>query len=126
MSAIAPTVFVVDDDNSTRELLAWLMKRNGLAFEAFPDARSFLEAYDTERPGCLDGLGGDVAHATLDEADDDGECVENTGDNPWDDRNRHQIDERDDVDELRQRLQHVVDRPQALRDSVALGREDPE
>lgn len=53
MSAPAPTVFVVDDDNSTRELLAWLMKRNGLAFEAFPDARSFLEAYDTERPGCL-------------------------------------------------------------------------
>jgi RNA polymerase sigma factor (sigma-70 family) len=53
MSAPAPTVFVVDDDNSTRELLAWLMKRNGLAFEAFPDARSFLEAYDAERPGCL-------------------------------------------------------------------------
>jgi len=53
MNASAPTVFVVDDDNSTRELLAWLMKRNGLAFEAFPDARSFLEAYDTERPGCL-------------------------------------------------------------------------
>ena len=53
MNAPAPTVFVVDDDNSTRELLAWLMKRNGLAFEAFPDARSFLEAYDTERPGCL-------------------------------------------------------------------------
>ena len=53
MNAPAPTVFVVDDDNSTRELLAWLMKRNGLAFEAFPDARSFLEAYDAERPGCL-------------------------------------------------------------------------
>ena len=53
MNAPAPTVFVVDDDNSTRELLAWLMKRNGLAFEVFPDARSFLEAYDAERPGCL-------------------------------------------------------------------------
>ena len=53
MNAPAPTVFVVDDDNSTRELLAWLMKRNGLAFEAFPDARSFLESYETERPGCL-------------------------------------------------------------------------
>jgi RNA polymerase sigma factor (sigma-70 family) len=53
MSTPAPTVFVVDDDSSTRELLAWLMKRNGLAFEAFADARSFLEAYDTERPGCL-------------------------------------------------------------------------
>ncbi len=53
MNAPVPTVFVVDDDNSTRELLAWLMKRNGLASEAFPDARSFLESYETERPGCL-------------------------------------------------------------------------
>ena len=53
MSTSAPTVFVVDDDSSTRELLGWLMKRNGLAFEAFPDARSFLEAYGTDRPGCL-------------------------------------------------------------------------
>jgi RNA polymerase sigma factor (sigma-70 family) len=53
MNAGVPTVFVVDDDNSTRELLVWLMKRSDLAVEAFPDARSFLDAFAAERPGCL-------------------------------------------------------------------------
>ncbi len=48
-----PTVFVVDDDSSTRELLAWLMKRNNLPVEVFPDARSFLKAHRSEYPGCL-------------------------------------------------------------------------
>jgi RNA polymerase sigma factor (sigma-70 family) len=48
-----PTVFVVDDDSSTRELLAWLMKRNGLKSQVFPDARSFLDTYRPDAPGCL-------------------------------------------------------------------------
>ena len=48
-----PTVFVVDDDSSTRELLAWLMKRHGLRSEVFADARSFLTSYKPEMPGCL-------------------------------------------------------------------------
>ena len=48
-----PTVFVVDDDSSTRELLSWLMKRHGLRIEAFPDAGSFLKSYRSEMPGCL-------------------------------------------------------------------------
>jgi FixJ family two-component response regulator len=52
MSA-APTVYVVDDDSSTRELLAWLMERNQLAVRAFADARSFLHAYRPGDPGCL-------------------------------------------------------------------------
>jgi RNA polymerase sigma factor (sigma-70 family) len=47
------TVFVVDDDSSTRELLAWLMKRHGLRTEVFPDARSFLSRYKAGMPGCL-------------------------------------------------------------------------
>ncbi len=47
------TVFVVDDDGSTRELLAWLMKRHGLRTEVFSDARSFLKSYRSDRPGCL-------------------------------------------------------------------------
>ena len=47
------TVFVVDDDSSTRELLSWLMKRHGLRAEVFPDARSFLKSYRAEMPGCL-------------------------------------------------------------------------
>ena len=50
---IEPTVFVVDDDGSTRELLAWLMQRNGLRSQVFADARSFLAAYRAEMPGCL-------------------------------------------------------------------------
>ena len=48
-----PTVFVVDDDGSTRELLAWLMKRHGLRAEVFPDARAFLKSYRAGMPGCL-------------------------------------------------------------------------
>jgi len=48
-----PTVFVVDDDGSTRELLAWLMRRHGLPVELFADARSFVAAYRPESPGVL-------------------------------------------------------------------------
>lgn len=47
------TVFVVDDDSSTRELLAWLMKRHGMRAEVYPDAKSFLEGYKPDSPGCL-------------------------------------------------------------------------
>jgi RNA polymerase sigma factor (sigma-70 family) len=46
-------VYVVDDDASTRELLAWLMKRHSIPAEVFPDARSFLKVYRPEFPGCL-------------------------------------------------------------------------
>jgi FixJ family two-component response regulator len=48
-----PTVYVVDDDASTRELLAWLMKRHAIPAEVFPDARSFLKLYRPEFPGVL-------------------------------------------------------------------------
>jgi FixJ family two-component response regulator len=48
-----PTVFVVDDDSSTRELLDWLMKRHGLRTALFPDAHSFLSGYRAELPGVL-------------------------------------------------------------------------
>ena len=47
------TVFVVDDDSSTRELLSWLMKRNGLHAEVFPDAHTFLRGYKPGSAGCL-------------------------------------------------------------------------
>ena len=53
MNAQPATVYVVDDDSSTRELLSFLMKRNGLAVEVFPDAPSFLAAYRADCPGCL-------------------------------------------------------------------------
>jgi FixJ family two-component response regulator len=49
----APTVYVVDDDASTRELLSWLMKREGLEVQTFAEARAFLESYSPDAPGCL-------------------------------------------------------------------------
>ncbi len=48
-----PTVYVIDDDESIRELLAWLMKRNGIRVETFANARSFLKAWRPDAPGCL-------------------------------------------------------------------------
>ena len=51
--ALEPRVFVVDDDQSIRELLGWLMQRHGLKAELFADAASFLKAYRPEHPGCL-------------------------------------------------------------------------
>ena len=50
---ISPLVHVVDDDASTRELLAWLMKRHGIEVVAFPDARSFLKGCRRDGPGCV-------------------------------------------------------------------------
>lgn len=52
-AAAEPTVYVIDDDGSTRELLAWLMKRNSLRCETFSDPRAFLAAYRPGFTGCL-------------------------------------------------------------------------
>ncbi len=51
--AAEPTVYVVDDDESIRELLTWLMKRNNLRVEAYPTAKSFLKGRRDEGPACL-------------------------------------------------------------------------
>jgi FixJ family two-component response regulator len=51
--ASTQVVYVVDDDSSTRELLAWLMKRNSIACETHADAKSFLSSYRPGGPGCL-------------------------------------------------------------------------
>ena len=48
-----PVAYIVDDDDSIRELLAWLMRRNAIRAEVFPDARSFLDAWRDEGPACL-------------------------------------------------------------------------
>jgi two-component system response regulator TtrR len=53
LNPVEPTVYVIDDDESIRELLLWLMRRNQIRAEAFPSARSFLKAYRPEVPGCL-------------------------------------------------------------------------
>lgn len=48
-----PTVFVIDDDQAMRDALSLLLKAGNLQAEIFPDAKSFLETYSTDRPGCL-------------------------------------------------------------------------
>jgi two-component system response regulator FixJ len=48
-----PIVYVVDDDASIRELIAWLMKREAIRVETFANARDFLSAWRDQGPGCL-------------------------------------------------------------------------
>ena len=50
---IAPTVFIVDDDAGVRKSIGELLISVGLAVETFESAQSFLDAFDTARPGCL-------------------------------------------------------------------------
>ena len=47
------TVFVVDDDPAARQSVAALVESMGLCAETFESAESFLQAYDSARPGCL-------------------------------------------------------------------------
>jgi two-component system response regulator DctR len=53
------TVFIVDDDESVREALAWLLRSRHLASERFPDAESFQALLEAEggfapaQPCCL-------------------------------------------------------------------------
>lgn len=49
----APTVFIVDDDPSTRRSLEWLFTSIGVRVETYPSAEAFLAACDPARPGCL-------------------------------------------------------------------------
>lgn len=48
-----PTVFVVDDDEGSRNSLCWLIESAGLYAEAYNSGHGFLAAYDPGRPGCL-------------------------------------------------------------------------
>jgi len=48
-----PTVYVVDDDESTRELFQWLLSTHGIPARIFGSAREFLNAYCAGYPGCL-------------------------------------------------------------------------
>lgn len=48
-----PTVFVVDDDPGVGDSMRLLLRSVGLPSEAFSSAKDFLEAYETERAGCL-------------------------------------------------------------------------
>ena len=47
------TVFLVDDDESLRDALVWLLESVGLTVETFHSAVDFLELFDPGRAGCL-------------------------------------------------------------------------
>ncbi|MCF6323594.1 MAG: response regulator [Gammaproteobacteria bacterium] len=51
------TVFIVDDDDSVRDSLCWLVESVGLKAQAYESATAFLHAYylldDHNRDGCL-------------------------------------------------------------------------
>src|SRR3954454_10449196 len=79
-----------------------------------------------ERLGRLDRVCLHVPDAALDESGDDRERVEHARDHARDDRDWHQVDERDQVDELRQGLEDVVDGSEDLREHLALRRADSE
>ena len=48
-----PIVFVVDDDESVRGSLRFLLRSTGLESHAFASSLEFLAAYDPAQPGCL-------------------------------------------------------------------------
>ena len=51
--ASGPTVFLVDDDQSVRKALKWLIESIEINVETFASADQFLDAFDPECPGCL-------------------------------------------------------------------------
>ena len=48
-----PTAYIVDDDESTRELWRWLLESQGVAVRLFPSAKAFIDSYRRGDPGCL-------------------------------------------------------------------------
>ncbi|MGA7801225.1 MAG: response regulator transcription factor [Gammaproteobacteria bacterium] len=48
-----PTVFVVDDDQTVRGSLQWLLESMKLTVRTFGAAQDFLQTYDTDQPGCV-------------------------------------------------------------------------
>ena len=47
------TVFIVDDDPAVRDALSWMIGTLQHPVETFDSAQAFLNAYDSEKPGCL-------------------------------------------------------------------------
>ncbi len=48
-----PTVFLVDDDQSVRDALKWLIESIDLHVETYASATDFMESCDPTAPGCL-------------------------------------------------------------------------
>ena len=53
MPEMAPTIFVVDDDEGVRNSLRFLLKSVGLTTHTLASAGEFLEVYSPRQPGCL-------------------------------------------------------------------------
>lgn len=51
--ALAPIVYIVDDDESMREALADLFHSMKIEAAAFETAQAFLDGADLDRPGCI-------------------------------------------------------------------------
>jgi len=47
------TVFIVDDDPAVRDALSWMIGTLQHPVETFDSAQAFLDAYDSEKSGCL-------------------------------------------------------------------------
>ncbi len=48
-----PMVYIVDDDEPVRDSIGLLLDTVDIEHQSFPDAQSFLEAYDPEQPATL-------------------------------------------------------------------------
>ncbi len=48
-----PTVVLVDDDQSVRDALKWLIESVELRVDAYASATEFLDSFDPAAPGCL-------------------------------------------------------------------------
>ncbi len=53
MIDMAPTVYVIDDDDAVRNSLRLLLKSVGLPVQICASAQQFLPSYDPRQPGCL-------------------------------------------------------------------------
>lgn len=51
--SMEPTVFVVDDDQAVRASIVLLFKSQEIEVQAYATAEQFLDAYQTDQPGCL-------------------------------------------------------------------------
>ena len=52
-SVSEPVVYVVDDNESARQSLTWLIESVGLKARAFSSAQQYLDTRDTSLVGCL-------------------------------------------------------------------------
>ncbi len=53
MNEIAPTVFLIDDDQAVRDAVGLLLRATGLSVESFASATDFLKSDSIHRPSCL-------------------------------------------------------------------------